>query len=148
MGLYEDLGLAKDATPEEIKKAYRSLARTHHPDKGGNADKFKQVQEAYETLSDPQKRQNYDQFGSAEGPQGGPGGFPPDIFAQMFGGGNPFGQRGPVRRADHEHTVTISLDDAYRGLTKNMKITLQRICRECGSKCNTCQGRGQVHHQM
>jgi DnaJ-class molecular chaperone len=102
MGLYEDLGLAKDATPEEIKKAYRSLARTHHPDKGGNADKFKQVQEAYETLSDPQKRQNYDQFGTAEGGNPGfPGGFPPDIFTQMFGGGNPFGQRGPVRRADH-----------------------------------------------
>lgn len=128
MGLYEELGLAKDATPEEIKKAYRSLARTHHPDKGGNADKFKQVQEAYEILSDPQKRQNYDQFGTAEGnPNGFPpgAGFPPDIFAQMFGGGGtPFGfpgQRGPVRRADHEHTVTISLDDAYRGLTKNMK---------------------------
>jgi len=148
MGLYEDLGLAKDATPEEIKKAYRSLARTHHPDKGGDAEKFKQVQEAYETLSDPQKRQNYDQFGTADGPPGPQGGFPPDIFAQMFGGGNPFGQRGPVRRADHEHVVTISLDEAYRGLTKNMKITLQRICRECSSKCSTCHGRGQVHHQM
>lgn len=148
MGLYEDLGLAKGATPEEIKKAYRSLARTHHPDKGGDAEKFKQVQEAYETLSDPQKRQNYDQFGTADGPPGPQGGFPPDIFAQMFGGGNPFGQRGPVRRADHEHVVTISLDEAYRGLTKNMKITLQRICRECSSKCSTCHGRGQVHHQM
>jgi len=149
MGLYEDLGLAKDASPEEIKKAYRSLVRTHHPDKGGDAEKFKQVQEAYETLSDPQKRQNYDQFGTAEGGNPGfPGGFPPDIFAQMFGGGNPFGQRGPVRRADHEHVVTITLDDAYRGLTKNMKITLQRNCRECSSKCSTCQGRGQVHHQM
>jgi len=142
MGLYEELGLAKDATPEEIKKAYRSLARTHHPDKGGDAEKFKKVQEAYETLSDPQKRQNYDH------PQENHGGLPPDIFAHMFGGGNPFGQRGPKRRADHEHTVTISLDDAYRGLTKNMKITLQRICRECSSKCSTCQGHGQVHHHM
>jgi len=150
MGLYEELGVPQGASPEEIKKAYRSLARTHHPDKGGDAEKFKKVQEAYETLSDPQKRQNYDQFGTADGPpQGPPDGFPPDLFAQMFGGGSPFGfQRGPARRADHEHVITISLEEAYRGLTKNMKITLQRICRECVTKCRACGGRGQVHHQM
>lgn len=148
MGLYEDLGLSKDAGPDEIKKAYRSLARTHHPDKGGDAEKFKKVQEAYETLSDPEKRQNYDQFGTAEGPPPGAG-FPPDLFAQMFGGGNPFGRpQGPKRRADHEHTITISLEEAYRGLSKNMKITLQRICRECVKKCGQCGGRGQVQHQM
>lgn len=152
MGLYEDLGLTKEAGPAEIKKAYHKLAREHHPDKGGDAEKFKKVQEAYETLSDPQKRQNYDQFGTAEGnPNGFPtgGGFPPDIFSHMFGG-NPFGfaQRGPTRRADHNHTLTISLEEAYRGLTKNMRVTLQRICRECVTKCGSCGGRGQVHHQM
>jgi len=153
MGLYEELGVPQGASPEEIKKAYRSLARTHHPDKGGDAEKFKKVQEAYETLSDPQKRQNYDQFGTADAPQGPPGGFPPDLFAHMFGGGGgPFGfpgqQRGPKRRADHEHVITISLEEAYRGIAKNMKITLQRICRECVTKCRACGGRGQVHHQM
>ena len=138
MGLYEDLGLAKDAPPEEIKKAYRSLARTHHPDKGGDAEKFKKVQEAYETLSDPEKRQNYD------APQG-----PPDIFAHMFGGGNPFGrQRGPKRRADHEHTVTVSLEQAYTGTARNLRISLTKPCPSCKSKCNQCGGRGQVHHQM
>jgi DnaJ-class molecular chaperone len=145
MGLYEDLGVPKGASPEDIKKAYRSLARMHHPDKGGDAEKFKKVQEAYETLSDPQKRQNFDQFGSAEGGNPGfPGGFPPDLFANMFGGA----PRGPPRRADHEHVITISLEEAYRGTVKNMKITLQRICRECVTKCTTCGGRGQVHHQM
>lgn len=146
MGLYEDLGLSGGATPDDIKKAYRKLAREHHPDKGGDAEKFKKVQTAYEVLTDPEKRQNYDQFGTVEGP---PGGFPPDIFAHMFGGANPFGQqRGPKRRADHNHTLNISLDDAYRGLVKNMKITLQRVCRECIIKCNACGGRGQIQRQM
>jgi len=83
MGLYEELGVPQGASPEEIKKAYRSLARTHHPDKGGDAEKFKKVQEAYETLSDPQKRQNDDQFGTADAPQGHPGGCPPDPFAPL-----------------------------------------------------------------
>ena len=145
MGHYEELGVPKDASPEDIKKAYRSLARTHHPDKGGDAEKFKKVQEAYETLSDPEKRDAYDH----PAPQGFPGGFPPEMFAHMFGGQSPFGfRRGPARRADHDHTLTISLEEAYRGLTKNMKITLQRICRECVTKCKGCGGRGQVQHQM
>lgn len=151
MSLYEDLGVPRDASPEDIKKAYRTLARTHHPDKGGDAEKFKKVQEAYETLSDPEKRQNYDQFGTAGGPPQGPtgGGFPPDLFAHMFGGGGPFGfSQGPRRRADADHTLTISLEEAYRGVTKNMKITLQRICRECVTKCGPCGGRGSVARQM
>jgi DnaJ-class molecular chaperone len=150
MGLYEELGVPQGASPEEIKKAYRSLARTHHPDKGGDAEKFKKVQEAYETLSDPEKRQNYDQFGTAEAPaQGFQGGFPPDIFAHMFGGGNPFGQqRGPKRRADHEHAITISLEQAYTGTARNLRISLTKPCPSCKSKCNQCGGRGQVHHQM
>lgn len=147
MGLYEDLGLTKEAGPAEIKKAYHKLAREHHPDKGGDAEKFKKVQEAYETLSDPQKRQNYDQFGTAEGPPQGPAGFPPDIFAQMFGGFHQQ-QRGPVRRANHEHTVTISLEQAYKGTSRNLRISLTKPCGLCRSKCTQCGGRGQVHHQM
>lgn len=150
MGLYEELSVPQGASPEEIKKAYHKLALKFHPDKPtGDAEKFKKVQEAYETLSNPEKRQNYDQFGTAEAPQGPPSGFPPDIFAHMFGGGNPFGQqRGPKRRADHEHTVTVSLEQAYTGTSRNLRISLTKPCPSCKSKCNQCGGRGQVHHQM
>lgn len=145
MGLYEDLGLNKDASPGDVKKAYHKLAREHHPDKGGDAEKFKKVQEAYEVLSNPEKRQNYDQWGTVDGPpQGMPGGFPPDLFAHMFGGR----PQGPRRRADHEHTVTISLEQAYTGTTRNLRVSLTKPCPSCKSKCNQCGGRGQIHHQM
>jgi molecular chaperone DnaJ len=146
MGLYEDLGVSKDAGPDEIKKAYRKLAREHHPDKGGDAEKFKKVQEAYEVLSDPEKRQNFDQFGTAEGPPPSP--FPPDMFASMFGGFAPQPQRGPRRRADHEHTVRISLEEAYRGASRNLRVSLSKPCSSCLASCKQCGGRGQIHHQM
>lgn len=145
--MYDVLGLDRNASQDDIKKAYRQLARTHHPDKGGDPEKFKKVQQAYETLSDPQKRQNFDQFGTADGP---PGGFPPnmnDVFAQMFGGAFG-GPRGPVRRADHHHDLSISLEEAYRGVTKVLKVTLQRNCLSCLKKCQQCRGRGAVHVQM
>ena len=147
MDPYGALGLQRGATEDEVKKAYRKLALRLHPDKPtGDAEKFKKIQEAYEVLSDPQKRQNYDQFGNAEGPQGNPyGGFnPADIFGQMFGGGH----RGPIRRANHEHEITISLEEAYRGLTKNFKIALSKPCWNCQKKCPQCHGCGQVQIQM
>lgn len=147
MGLYEDLGLSKNATPEEIRKAYRSLARQHHPDKGGDPEQFKKIQEAYEVLSDPEKRSNFDQFGTADAPQGMGGPFPPDMFASMFGGfGGP--PRGPKRRADHEHVVTVTLEEAWRGLSRNLRISLARPCAACQSKCGQCGGRGSLTHQM
>ena len=153
--MYGVLGLTKDASPEEIKKAYRKLAREHHPDKGGDAEKFKKVQEAYETLSDPQKRQNFDQFGTAEGPQmgGGGGGVrPEDIFASMFGGGgaNPFGfpSRGPVRRPNHDHELKITFEESYKGVSKNLRLTLTKPCQGCVKKCAHCGGRGMVGRQM
>ncbi len=149
MGLYEELGVPKGASADEIKKAYRTLARTHHPDKGGDAEKFKKVQEAYEVLSNPEKRQNYDQWGTVDGSPGPQGGFPPDVFAHMFGGGNPFGRpQGPRRRADHEHTVTISLEQAYKGTSRNMRISLTKPCVSCRGKCGQCNGQGQIRHQM
>jgi DnaJ-class molecular chaperone len=150
---YEALGLQMGATEDEVKKAYRKLALRLHPDKPtGDAEKFKKIQGAYDILSDPEKRQNYDQFGNPEGPQGGPGGFPGgfnpnDIFTQMFGGGFG-GPRGPVRRANHEHEIKITLEEAYRGVTKNFKIALSKPCWTCQKKCPQCRGRGQVQIQM
>ena len=136
MDPYEVLGVAKTAPDEEIKKAYRKLAIKHHPDKGGDPEQFKKVQGAYDILSDPEKKQNFDRFGTADGP---PQGFPPDIFSQMFGGGgggNPFGfqhggPRGPVRRSNFDHELRVSFEESYRGTTRNMRITLDKTCFNC-----------------
>jgi len=143
---YEVLGVSKSASQDDIKKAYRKLAVEFHPDKNKSKDaeeKFKEISEAYEVLSNPQKRQGYDQFGAA-GPQGGPfgnaqgggqgpfkyyystngasqgfdfgGGDPFDIFEQFFGGGSPFGRAKPT------YALTIDFMDAVNGVTK--KLTL------------------------
>jgi len=144
MDPYSSLGVQKGCSDDDVKKAYRKLVMKHHPDKGGDPEKFKQIQGAYEVLSDPQKRQNFDQFGNPEGPQMGSGGFPGDIFSQMFGGG----QRGPVRRSNYSHEIHISLEDAYRGISKNMKISLGKWCSNCVVKCQHCKGKGQVHIQL
>lgn len=143
--MYAVLGLTRDATADDIKKAYRKLAREHHPDKGGDPEKFKKIQGAYEVLSDPQKRQNFDRFGTPDAPPQGPN--PNDIFAQMFGGAFG-GQRGPVRRADHHHDLKITLDDAYRGLSRTFKVTLTKPCFTCRKQCPQCRGRGSVQIQM
>ena len=143
--MYEVLGVPQNATTDDIKKAYRKLAREHHPDKGGDPEKFKKVQEAYEVLSDPEKRQNFDRFGTPEAPPQGPN--PNDIFAQMFGGAFG-GPRGPVRRADHHHELKITLDDAYRGLSRTFKVTLTKPCFACRKQCPQCNGRGNMHVQM
>ena len=153
MDPYEVLGVAKTAPDEEIKKAYRKLAIKHHPDKGGDPEQFKKVQGAYDILSDPEKKQNFDRFGTADGP---PQGFPPDIFSQMFGGGgggNPFGfqhggPRGPVRRSNFDHELRVSFEESYRGTTRNMRITLDKTCFNCKKKCPQCHGRGAIQHQM
>lgn len=126
MDHYQTLGLAKNASPDEIKKAYRKLASQNHPDKGGDTAKFQNIQTAYDTLSDPNKRQQYDN----PMPQGMPG-FPPgfqfhaggmdinDIFGQMFGQANPFTQnRQQVLRTQ----VNVALMDAYRGGSHVLKI--------------------------
>jgi len=143
--MYEVLGLDKGASQDDIKKAHRKLAREHHPDKGGDPEKFKKVQEAYEILSDPEKRSNFDKFGSAEGPPqmgGFPSGFG-DIFGQMFGG-----MHGPPKAEDHHHTINISLEEAYRGVIKNMRVTLTKVCMDCLKPCKQCGGRGHVQHHM
>lgn len=119
---YSTLGVNKNATPDEIKKAYRKLAMQHHPDRGGNENKFKEIQDAYATLSDPNKRAQYDnpppagnsQFGGWSNFGGVPPGFE-DLFAQF--GGNPFGfqQRPPQKNKNLNIQTTISLEDAYNG---------------------------------
>lgn len=117
MDAYQTLGVNRDASPEDIKRAYRKLAAQHHPDKGGDTAKFQEVQRAYETLSDPVKRQQHDNpFQS--GPQGSHfefhfgGGGPEDIFQRFFQqgfGGNPFGQRQHTRK-NKDLRVTLNVD--------------------------------------
>ncbi|KAF7120157.1 hypothetical protein RHSIM_Rhsim13G0197500 [Rhododendron simsii] len=97
---YEVLGVSKDSSPEDLKKAYRKAAIKNHPDKGGDPEKFKELAHAYEVLSDPEKREIYDQYGEdalKEGMGGGAGMHDPfDIFQSFFGGGSPFGATGDI----------------------------------------------------
>jgi DnaJ-class molecular chaperone len=117
---YSTLGVAKNATPDDIKKAYRRLAAIHHPDKGGDTAEFQKVQAAYETLSDPQKKQEYDNPNPFSGQGGMPGGFHfnmngfdmNDIFGQMFGG-RPGGFR--PQPPSYRTTVWVTLEQAFNG---------------------------------
>ena len=116
MDHYQILGVSKDASQQDIKKAYRKLAMKHHPDKGGDEQKFKQIQAAYSVLSDPDKRAQYDnpnpfeQFGGDPFGQGSPFG---DIFSEIFGGG--FRRQQPQRNPDGRMDLNISLLQAYKG---------------------------------
>ncbi len=127
MDHYAVLGVAKNATPEEIKKAYRKLASQHHPDKGGDTNKFQEIQTAYDTLSDPQKRSMYDN----PQPQGFPGGFSfhmgpdldiNDLFGQMFG------QQAGMRRNTKQTfrtNIHVSLLESYNGTNKILELGTQ-----------------------
>lgn len=164
MKLYNALGVSKDSSQDEIRKAYKKLAVQYHPDKGGDEAKFKEISAAYEVLSDDQKRAQYNQIGDA-GLEGGGmqngGGMPHmnphDIFSQMFGGGgmDPFGgaqfgfnmhqqQQQNIRRNDNIHNMHISLADAFNGTHKSIKIILTKTCFKCKTMCNDCQGMGTI----
>ena len=169
---YDVLGVAKNASPEELKSAYRKLAVKHHPDKNPgdktSEDKFKEASEAYGILSDQEKKQNYDNFGHAafEGGGGGGrqgGGFGgadfSDIFEDFFGdfggGGRSRGRRSTNNRgSDLRYDLSITLEEAYEGKKKDIKFSTTEKCDICkgnGSKpgssperCTTCGGNGKV----
>ncbi|CAI0447541.1 unnamed protein product [Linum tenue] len=129
---YEILGVPKTASPEDLKKAYRKAAIKNHPDKGGDPEKFKELAQAYEVLSDPEKREIYDQYGEdalKEGMGGGGGGGhnPFDIFESFFGGGG-FGggsSRGRRQRRGEDvvHPLKVSLEDLYIGRSKKLSLS-------------------------
>ena len=128
MDHYSTLGVAKNASPDEIKKAYRKLASQHHPDKGGDKAKFQDIQAAYDTLSDTNKRQQYDNpapqgFGAPNGFN--MGGVPPGfehIFSQMFGG-NPFAhQQQPPQQQVFRTSLSVTLEQAYNGAEQSVRL--------------------------
>lgn len=168
---YEVLGVSKTATDDEIKKAYRKLAKKYHPDLNPNdksaEQKFKEVSEAYEILSDKEKRSRYDQFGHAGVDQnysGGSGGFSGfggfdmgDIFGDIFGGGfssRGTSRRGPQRGSNISAHVAISFEEAAFGCEKEINIYRIENCPDCGgtgaksgtevATCTVCGGSGQV----
>jgi molecular chaperone DnaJ len=141
--LYAVLEVEANVSPEDLKKSYRRLARQYHPDNNpddANAEaRFKEVSQAYEILSDPERRANYDRFGSDAG-AGNPfgAGSVQDIFDMFFGGisGRPQGRRGPQPGPDAEISVDITLDDAAFGATHEVSVTLPQRCTTCdGSGC-------------
>src|SRR5881275_1502497 len=129
---YALLGVARSATDEQIRSAYRKLARQYHPDVNSAADaseQFKRITEAYEVLSDPQRRQRYDMFGSTDGAVG----FGiDDLFNTFFGGETRRRERGPMRGADLRMQLEIELLDAVRGGERTIKVPRLEQCERCG----------------
>ncbi len=171
---YEVMGIGRDASADEIKKAYRALAKKHHPDRNqgdkGAEQAFKQVSEAYEVLKDEQKRAAYNRFGHAAFEQGGPqpGGFDinftssfADVFDDLFGdfmGGRREGRTATSRGADLRYNMQVTLEQAFHGHRAKVRVPTEVVCDACGgsggasgsraTKCTTCGGGGKVRtHQ-
>ena len=168
---YEVLGVSKGASDDEIKKAFRKTAKKYHPDMHPDdkdcEEKFKECQEAYAVLSDPDKRRQYDQFGHAafEGGAGGPGGFDfsgmdmgdifGDIFGDLFGGGRrSSANNGPMKGANVRLSLRITFEEAVFGCTKEIEFNYKETCSTCGGNgakpgtseetCTKCGGKGKV----
>ena len=168
---YQTLEIERNASEADIKKAYRRLALKHHPDRNSgdvsSEDKFKEINEAYACLSDPQKRENFDNFGTAEG-MGAGAGFGDfssnfgdvfgDIFGDIFGGSSGRGRNRPVKGHDLRYDLELNLKDAVSGIEKEINIPRLDNCNVCngsGSKpgkdpevCSTCNGTGQTRLQQ
>ncbi|QPG76165.1 hypothetical protein FOA43_003551 [Brettanomyces nanus] len=154
--LYDTLGVSPDATPSQLKKAYRKLALKFHPDKNSSpeaAEKFKDITSAYEVLSDERKRQIYDQVGEeglSGGGMGGMGGMDgSDIFSQFFGFGGQREPQGPKKGKDIKHTISCTLQELYKGRTAKLALNRTVLCKSCDGKggknvkrCSTCNGTG------
>jgi DnaJ family protein A protein 2 len=150
---YELLGINKDATESEIKKAFRKLAMKHHPDKGGDEHYFKELSRAYEVLSNKEKRQIYDEYGEEGLENGGGGGGTDDILSQMFGFGGGR-SRGRQRRKGEDivHPLHCTLEQLYNGRSVKMALNKKVACSECSGSgslnpegkqtCSDCKGRG------
>ena len=172
---YEVLGVSKDADEDTLKKAYRKLAKKYHPDANpGDKEaeaKFKEASEAYSVLSDPQKRQQYDQFGHAAFEQGGGAGYGGgfggfdfnggdmgdifgDILGDIFGGGRSRSRSGPMKGANVRTAVRITFEEAVFGCEKEIEINYKEVCSSCngtGAKpgtspqtCTKCNGKGKI----
>lgn len=163
---YDILGVKRDASQEGIKKAFRRLARKHHPDLNPGdksaEKKFKEMNEAYEVLSDPKKRAEYDQFGKTTFQEGAgfeglrPAGFDfggvEDIFSDLFGGVRR--EEAPLKGHDIEAGLDISLEEAYRGVTRPITLTREVPCKACGGTgaeasqaCSQCRGAGSIQQK-
>ena len=151
---YKELGIEKSATLEEVKKAYRTLAMLHHPDRGGNQEKFKKIAESYEILSDTEKRRSYDTFGKVEPGLNQGGNFPSELFSMFFNGGgfpNMFsGQKVQSKGQSIVHTLELTLEELYTGKNIVLSCSKKNICGKCQGKgasnvikCKTCNGSGQ-----
>jgi DnaJ family protein A protein 2 len=138
--------IEKSADAKEIKKAYRKLAVKHHPDKGGDEQKFKEISAAYEVLSDEEVRAKYDKYGleglESEGGPGGGGGHD-DIFNMFFGGGGRSRRSGPRKGESVNHPIKVSLEDLYNSKTVKLAINRQVIVGEA-TMCDSCDGQGAV----
>ncbi|MGH1485643.1 MAG: molecular chaperone DnaJ [Cellvibrionaceae bacterium] len=167
---YEILGVDKGISEKDLKKAYRRVAMKYHPDRNPDdkeaEEKFKEASEAYEILSDSQKRAAYDQYGhdGVDPQMGGGAGFNNfsdifgDVFGDIFGGGGSRGGRGPQRGSDLQYTLQVTLEQAVKGTTAKIKVPTLVSCNTCdgsgakaGSKpvqCSTCGGVGQVRMQQ
>jgi len=152
---YDILEVKPTATETELKKAYRKLALKYHPDKNPNeGERFKLISQAYEVLSNPEKRQVYDRYGEDGIKEGGGGGGgmhnPMDIFNMFFGGGS--SRERETKARDTIHSLSVSLEQLYNGVTRKMKLTRDVVCKKCNGKggsdpndikkCETCNGRG------